>query len=135
MIKKLDHIGIAVSNLKASEHKYKKLTGINSPEVETVESQKVDIAFYPVGESRLELLQGTNANSPISKFIDKKGEGIHHLCFEVENLLETKTALQKSGVEFIENISKEGAGGSKVAFIHPKSMGGILIELVEYPES
>lgn len=133
MIKKLDHIGIAVSDLKSSEQKYKTLTGVTSPTEEFVESQKVEVAFYSVGESRLELLQGTTPDSPISKFIDKKGEGIHHLCFEVDDLLKTKTALAKTGIEFIENISEAGAGGTKIAFIHPKSMGGILIELVEYP--
>jgi methylmalonyl-CoA epimerase len=135
MIKKLDHIGIAVSDLKASEQKYKKLTGVFSPKEEFVPTQKVEVAFYPVGESRLELLQGTAPDSPISKFIEKKGEGIHHLCFEVDDLSATKTVLEKTGIQFIDNISDEGAGGTKVAFIHPKSMGGILIELVEYPES
>ncbi len=133
MIKKLDHIGIAVSDLKTSKQKFKTLTDVKSPIGELVESQNVEVAFYPVGESRLELLQGTSPDSPISKFIEKKGEGIHHLCFEVEDLIETKLGLSKAGIEFIENISEAGAGGTKVAFIHPKSMGGILIELVEYP--
>lgn len=133
MIKKLDHIGIAVSDLKTSKQKFKTLTDVKSPIGELVESQNVEVAFYPVGESRLELLQGTSPDSPISKFIEKKGEGIHHLCFEVEDLDETRLGLSKAGIEFIENISEAGAGGTKVAFIHPKSMGGILIELVEYP--
>ena len=134
MLKKLDHIGIAVDNLEASVKKYEQITGKKSGEKEVVAEQKVATAFFPVGETRLELLKGTHPDSPISKFIEKRGEGIHHICFEVENLAQSKTDMSKTGLQFVENISEAGAGGTKVAFIHPKSTGGILIELVEYPK-
>ncbi|TDI83145.1 MAG: methylmalonyl-CoA epimerase [Caldithrix sp.] len=134
MLKKLDHIGIAVNNLEASEKKYEHITGKKSGGKEVVAGQKVAMVFFPLGETRLELLKGTHPDSPISKFIEKRGEGIHHICFEVENLAQSKTDMSKTGLQFIENISEAGAAGSKVAFIHPKSTGGILIELVEYPK-
>ena len=134
MLKKLDHIGIAVDNLEASVKKYEQITGKKSGEKEVVDEQKVATVFFPLGESRLELLKGTQPDSPISKFIEKRGEGIHHICFEVENLAQSKTDMSQTGLQFIENISEAGAGGTKVAFIHPKSTGGILIELVEYPK-
>ena len=134
MLKKLDHIGIAVDNLEASVKKYEQITGKKSGGKEVVAGQKVATVFFPLGESRLELLKGTQPDSPISKFIEKRGEGIHHICFEVENLAQSKTDMSQTGLQFIENISEAGAGGTKVAFIHPKSTGGILIELVEYPK-
>ena len=134
MLKKLDHIGIAVDNLEASVKKYEQITGKKSGEKEVVDEQKVATVFFPLGETRLELLKGTQPDSPISKFIEKRGEGIHHICFEVENLAQSKTDMSQTGLQFIENISEAGAGGTKVAFIHPKSTGGILIELVEYPK-
>lgn len=135
MLKKIDHIGIAVADLKAASEKYEHLTGQASGHKELIEEQKVETAFFPVGEVRLELLKGTDPSSPISKFIEKRGEGIHHICFEVEDLAQAKAALTATGLQFIENISEEGAGGSKVAFIHPRSTGGVLMELVEYPQS
>ena len=134
MLKKLDHIGIAVDNLEASVKKYEQITGKKSDGKEVVDEQKVATVFFLVGETRLELLKGTQPDSPISKFIEKHGEGIHHICFEVENLAQSKTDMSQTGLKFIENISEAGAGGTKVAFIHPKSTGGILIELVEYPK-
>ncbi|NIR51960.1 methylmalonyl-CoA epimerase [candidate division KSB1 bacterium] len=135
MLKKVDHIGIAVSDLEDSTRRYEKITGKESAQEEVVEEQKVETTFFPVGEVRLELLQGTSPDSPISKFIEKRGEGIHHICFEVEDLEEAKESLSRQGLQFIEQASGTGAGGSKVAFIHPKSTGGILMELVEYPKS
>ena len=135
MLKKLDHIGIAVDNLDISIKKYEQITGKKPGEKEVVAAHKVATAFFPVGETRIELLKGTHPDSPISKFIKTHGEGIHHICFEVENLAKSKEEMSKTGLQFIENISEAGAGDSKVAFIHPKSTGGILIELVEYPKS
>ncbi len=134
MLKKIDHIGIAVADLEAAIQKYTEITGKPAAHKEVVPEHKVATAFFPVGEVRLELLKGTELDSPISKFIDKRGEGIHHICFEVEDLAKTKEALSKQGLQFIEGASEQGAGGSKVAFIHPKSTGGILMELVEYPK-
>lgn len=132
MLKKIDHIGIAVADLQAAIQKYTEVTGRKPAHKETVADQKVETAFFPVGEVRLELLKGTSPDSPITKFIEKRGEGIHHLCFEVDDLEKSKEKLSQAGLQFIENISEQGAGGSKVAFIHPKSTGGILFELVEY---
>lgn len=134
MIKKIDHIGIAVSDMASSERKYEILTGKKSSHKEVVEEQKVETSFFPVGDVRLELLKGIHPESPIAKFIARKGEGIHHICFEVEDLKQSKAFFTKCGFTFIEGISETGAGGSKVAFLHPKGTGGILMELVEYPE-
>jgi methylmalonyl-CoA epimerase len=134
MLKKIDHIGIAVADLEAAIQKYTELTGQSTAHKEVVPEHKVVTAFFPVGEVRLELLKGTDANSPISKFIEKRGEGIHHICFEVDDLAKAKAALSARGFQFIEQASEQGAGGSKVAFIHPKTTGGILMELVEYPK-
>ena len=97
--------------------KYEQITGKKSGGKEVVTEQKVTTAFFPLGETRLELLKGTHPDSPISKFINKRGEGIHHICFEVENLAQSKTEMSKTGLQFIENISEAGAGGSKVAFM------------------
>jgi methylmalonyl-CoA epimerase len=134
MLKKIDHIGIAVADLETAIQKYTEITGKPATHTEIVPEHKVATAFFPVGEVRLELLKGIDPDSPISNFIDKRGEGIHHICFEVEDLAKTKEALSKQGLQFIEGASEQGAGGSKVAFIHPKSAGGILMELVEYPK-
>jgi len=131
MIKKVDHIGIAVSDLDSSSRMYQALTGKQPSERETVPSQKVETTFFQVGELRLELLRGTSEDSPISRFIDKRGAGIHHICFEVDDLAAARAALAAAGLEFIQDIAGEGAGGSQVAFVHPRSTGGILIELVQ----
>jgi methylmalonyl-CoA epimerase len=135
MLKKIDHIGIAVAELESAVEKYKNITGTEPGHKEVVDEQKVATVFFPVGEVRLELLKGTHPDSPISKFIEKRGEGIHHVCFEVEDLEKSVAAMSKMGLQFIETASEKGAGGTKVAFIHPKSTGGILMELVEYPKS
>lgn len=132
MLKKIDHIGIAVADLDAAIKKYTDLTGQPAAHKEIVPEHNVATAFFPVGEIRLELLKGISSYSPISKFIEKRGEGIHHICFEVDDLAKAKAALSALGFQFIEQASEQGAGGSKVAFIHPKSTGGILLELVEY---
>jgi methylmalonyl-CoA/ethylmalonyl-CoA epimerase len=134
MLKKIDHIGIAVGDLEIAIQKYSEITGKSAAHKELVAEHKVATAFFPVGEIRLELLKGTDADSPISKFIEKRGEGIHHICFEVDDLAGAKATLTAQGLHFIEQASEQGAGGSKVAFIHPKSTGGILMELVEYPK-
>lgn len=134
MIKKIDHIGIAVSDLPSAEGRYAVLTGQKSAHKETVEEQKVQTSFFPVGTVRLELLQGLSPDSPISRFIAKRGEGFHHICFEVDDLEKTKEAFTNAGFQFVTGISEQGAGGSRVAFLHPKSTGGLLMELVEYPD-
>ena len=103
------------------------------PGKENIKEQQVDVAMFNVGGSRVELLQGTTMDSTISKFVDKYGEGIHHICFEVDDLEESKARLIAKGFRFVDLPSSRGAHGTRVAFIHPKSAAGVLIELVEYP--
>ncbi|WP_330745278.1 methylmalonyl-CoA epimerase [Chryseobacterium sp. CP-77] len=128
---KLEHIGIAVKSLGVSDELFTKLLGKESYKKETVEREGVVTSFYETGESKIELLEASNPESPISKFIDKKGEGIHHLAFGVENILEEVKRLKKEGFEFISEEPKEGADNKLVVFLHPKSTNGVLVELCQ----
>ncbi|EJL69976.1 methylmalonyl-CoA epimerase [Chryseobacterium populi] len=128
---KLEHIGIAVKSLGVSDELFKKLLGKESYKKETVEREGVVTSFYGTGESKIELLEANNQESPISKFIDKKGEGIHHLAFGVENILEEVERLKKEGFQFISEEPKEGADNKLVVFLHPKSTNGVLVELCQ----
>ncbi|KXH80471.1 MULTISPECIES: methylmalonyl-CoA epimerase [Chryseobacterium] len=128
---KLEHIGIAVKSLGVSDELFAKLLGKESYKKETVEREGVVTSFYGTGESKIELLEASNPESPISKFIDKKGEGIHHLAFGVENILEEVERLKKEGFQFISEEPKEGADNKLVVFLHPKSTNGVLVELCQ----
>ncbi|AZA82132.1 methylmalonyl-CoA epimerase [Chryseobacterium lactis] len=128
---KLEHIGIAVKSLGVSDELFAKLLGKESYKHETVEREGVVTSFYETGESKIELLEASNPESPISKFIDKKGEGIHHLAFGVENILEEVKRLKKEGFQFISEEPKEGADNKLVVFLHPKSTNGVLVELCQ----
>lgn len=128
---KLEHIGIAVKSLGFSDELFAKLLGKESYKKETVEREGVVTSFYETGESKIELLEASNPESPISKFIDKKGEGIHHLAFGVENILEEVERLKKEGFQFISEEPKEGADNKLVVFLHPKSTNGVLVELCQ----
>ncbi|RNA61391.1 methylmalonyl-CoA epimerase [Chryseobacterium nematophagum] len=128
---KLEHIGIAVKSLGISDELFTKLLGENSYKKERVDREGVITSFYKMGESKLELLEASNSESPISKFIEKKGEGIHHLAFGVENILEEIKRLKKNGFEFISEEPKEGADNKLVVFLHPKSTNGVLVELCQ----
>jgi len=128
---KLEHIGIAVKSLGISDDLFKKLLGKESYKKETVEREGVVTSFYETGESKIELLEASNPESPISKFIDKKGEGIHHLAFGVENLQNEVERLKKEGFQFISEEPKEGADNKLVVFLHPKSTNGVLVELCQ----
>ncbi|RMZ60364.1 methylmalonyl-CoA epimerase [Chryseobacterium nematophagum] len=128
---KLEHIGIAVKSLGISDELFTKLLGENSYKQERVDREGVITSFYKMGESKLELLEASNSESPISKFIEKKGEGIHHLAFGVENILEEIKRLKKNGFEFISEEPKEGADNKLVVFLHPKSTNGVLVELCQ----
>ncbi len=130
MIKKIDHIGIAVSNLEEAIKIYESL-GFKVAETEEVEDQKVRVAMIPVGESRIELLEATSPESAIAKFIEKRGEGIHHIAINVENIEEALKKAKDAGIKLIDEKPRIGAGGKKVAFLHPKSLKGVLLELVE----
>ena len=126
----IDHLGIAVKSLTAAKAIYEKLGLSVSPE-ETVEEEQVRLVMVPVGESRLELLEATSADSTIAKFIAKRGEGLHHVCLKVPDLPAAVERLKKDGVRLVSNEIKVGAGGYKYVFIHPASTGGVLLELVQ----
>jgi len=127
--KKIDHLGIAVPNLKEALVLYDSLLGKKADHIEEVEDQKVKAAFYEVGGSNLELLEATSPESPIAKFLAKNRPGIHHLCVEVEDIEAELARLKQQGLQLIDEKPRIGAHGKKVAFVHPKSTGGILLEL------
>ncbi len=133
MIKKIDHVGIAVKNLDEAIKLWESL-GLKVAEIEEVPGQKVRVAVFKVGESRIELLEGTSEDSPISKFIAKRGEGIHHIALGVENIEEHLEKLKEQGFRLIDEKPRIGAGGAKIAFVHPKSVNGVLLELCERTE-
>ena len=128
---KIEHIGIAVKDIKASNTLFEKLFGEPHYKTETVESEGVKATFFKVGDNKIELLEATSDDSPIAKFINKKGEGIHHIAFDVDDIeLEIKR-LQKEGFKVLNKIPKKGADNKLVAFLHPKSTNGVLIELCQ----
>ncbi|ALM73989.1 methylmalonyl-CoA epimerase [Thermococcus barophilus] len=133
MIRRIDHVGIAVKNLDEAIKLWESL-GLKVAEIEEVPEQKVRVAVFKVGESRIELLEGTSEDSPISKFIAKRGEGIHHIALGVENIEEHLEKLKEQGFRLIDEKPRIGAGGAKIAFIHPKSINGVLLELCERKE-
>jgi len=131
VLDKIDHIGIAVSDLEKTMQFYRDQLNLEFKGTEVVEEQKVKVAFFPIGESKLELLEPTVADSPVGKFIEKKGQGVHHLAFRVQNLEEKLARLKEQGVALIDEKPRYGAGGARIAFLHPKSTGGVLVELCE----
>lgn len=128
---KLEHIGIAVKNLEQSNTLFETLFNSKHYKVEEVESEGVKTSFFQVGESKIELLEATNPGSPIAKFIDKKGEGIHHLAFEVEDIDYEIDRLTKEGFQLIHQTPKDGADNKRIAFLHPKSTNSVLVELCQ----
>jgi len=131
MIQKIDHIGIAVKSIDEALKIYTEMLGLKVTGIETVEEQKVKTAFIPVGESEIELLESTSPDGPIAKFIEKRGEGIQHIALRVDNLEAKLKELKEKGVRLIDEHPRPGAGGAKIAFIHPKDTKGVLIELCE----
>ena len=128
---KIEHIGIAVKNLEASNKLFTSLLGAEPYKMEAVESEGVQTSFFKVGPNKIELLEGMSTESPISKFIEKKGEGIHHIAFEVENIEEEILRIKKEGFTMIHETAKKGADNKLIAFLHPKSSNGVLIELCQ----
>ena len=126
----IDHLGIAVKNLAAAKGLYEQL-GLRVVSEEVVEHEKVKVAMIPVGESRLELLEATSEDSPVGKFIAKRGEGLHHIALHVPDLSAAVEQLKKNGTRLISDEIKVGAGGHLYVFIHPSSAGGVLIELCQ----
>ena len=131
MIKKIEHIGIAVKSLNNSNDLFKKLFGKEHYKVEGVESEGVSTSFFMLGETKIELLEATNPESPIAKFIEKKGEGIHHIAFDVEDIVAEIERLKSEGFTVLNEIPKKGADNKLVAFLHPKGTNGVLIELCQ----
>lgn len=129
--KQIAHIGIAVRNLEKSVQFYTELLGLSCLGYETVESEKVRVAFLKIGETQFELLEGTSPDSPIAQFIEKKGEGIHHIALQVDNVVERLEFLKGEGIKLIHEVPKQGAHGNLVAFLHPKSTNGVLLELCQ----
>lgn len=127
---KVDHIGIAVKNLAESSKLYD-LLGIKSAGEEEVAEQKVRVAFYPLGDTEIELLESTSPDGPIARYIEKNGEGIQHLALRVDNIEAALEELKAKGVRLIDEKPRYGAGGARIAFVHPKATGGILLELSE----
>ncbi len=128
---KIEHIGIAVKNLEAANKLFAALLNVSHYKVEEVNAEKVSTSFFKVGESKIELLEATDPESPIAKFIEKKGEGIHHIAFEVENIQEAMKNMKDAGFMLLSDQPKQGADNKLICFLHPKSTNGVLVELCQ----
>lgn len=131
MVQKVDHIGIAVKDLEESLKFYEAALGLKAVGTEVVAEQKVRVAFLPTGDSEIELLEATSEDSPIAKFIEKNGEGVQHIAYRVESVETAIEEMKEKGIRMIDEKPRYGAGGAKIAFCHPKSTGGVLIELCQ----
>jgi methylmalonyl-CoA/ethylmalonyl-CoA epimerase len=130
-ILKIDHLGIAVNSIDEGKNFWTDVLGLKFEGSETVEAQKVTTAFFPVGESEVELLESTSPDGPVAKFIEKKGQGIQHVAFRVDNIENALEELKEKGIRLIDEKPRMGAGGAKIAFLHPKATQGVLVELCE----
>ena len=130
-IVKIDHLGIAVKSIEEGQNFWTNVLGLKFEGVETVAEQKVTTAFFPVGESEVELLESTAPDGPIAGYIAKRGEGIQHVAFRVENIEAALDELRQKGIRLIDEKPRIGAGGAKIAFLHPKSTNGVLVELCQ----
>jgi methylmalonyl-CoA/ethylmalonyl-CoA epimerase len=128
---KIEHIGIAVKSLKDSSSVYERLLGIASYKKEEVVSEQVITEFFKIGESKIELLEASSPDSPINKFIEKRGEGIHHIAFAVDDIIKEMARLKEEGFQLLNDSPKKGADNKLVCFVHPKSSNGVLIELCQ----
>ncbi|MCH7947290.1 MAG: methylmalonyl-CoA epimerase [candidate division Zixibacteria bacterium] len=127
----VSHVGIAVKDLESAIKSYEILTGVQNPAIENVESEKVKVALFSSGSGRIELLAATSEDSPIAKFINKRGEGLHHICIYVDDIESKLSELKKAGIKVIDETYRTGAEGKKIAFVHPRNLNGVLIELEE----
>ena len=134
MLKKIYHLGYAVEDVTVASRFYEEHFGVTIGEPEEVEEQGIVAAIFNVGESRIELVQPTRPDSPVSKFLERRGEGFHHVAYEVDDLEATLKELKESGVELIDEKPRVGAGGTHMAFVHPRDIHGVLTELVELPK-
>ena len=128
---KIDHIGIATGGINEAATFYREALGLEVAETEEVPDQKVRVAMLPIGESRIELLEATSEDSPISRFIEKRGPGIHHVAIRVDDIYAALAQLRDKGARLIDEEPRKGASGCLVAFVHPSSAGGVLIELIQ----
>ena len=128
---KIDHLGIAVHSIEEAKKLFQDTLGLKFEGSETVAEQKVTTAFFPVGDSEVELLESTAPDGPIAKYLEKRGEGIQHIAFRVENIEEALAELKEKGIRLIDEKPRMGAGGAKIAFLHPKSTHGVLVEISE----
>ena len=131
MVKKINHIGIAVHSIEESTPLYRDVYGMQDEGVEVVEEQKVKVAFFGVGGSRIELLEPTSDDSPVAKFIAKNGPGVHHIAYEVEDVCAEIECLKGEGIRLIDDVPRCGAHHTQIAFLHPKSSGGVLTEMCQ----
>ncbi len=127
----IEHIGIAVKSLKDSIPYYENILGLKCYAIEEVKDQKVKTAFFKIGQTKIELLESTDPEGPIGKFIEKKGEGIHHLAFAVNNIESALKEVEEKGIRLIDKQARKGAEGLEIGFLHPKSTGGVLTEFCE----
>ncbi len=134
MVKNLDHVAIAVHDVEEAIRFYQDMMGLELKHVEVVKEQKTKVAFLPIGETHIELVEPAAGDSPLVKFLETKGPGIHHLCFEVEDIEGELKTLLKKGAHLIDKNPRPGAHQTRVAFLHPKAAGGVLIELTEKPK-
>ena len=134
MLEKIYHLGYAVENIEAATRFYEKHFGVRVGEPEEVEEQGIVATMFEVGESMIELVQPTRPDSPVGKFLEKRGEGFHHVAFKVDDLEAALRDLKENGVELIDEEPRIGAGGTRMAFLHPRGAHGVLTELVEVPE-
>lgn len=130
---KIDHIAIAVNNVESAMKQYQEALGVTDVEFETVETEGVKVGILHLENGRIELMEPTNDNSPIKKFLDKKGEGLHHMALETDNIEGEVTRMEGCGIQFLGKI-RPGSAGTKVTFIHPKSLRGVLAELCSHPK-
>ena len=131
---KLDHIGVAVNNLEQRLAVYRDALGLTGIHTEEVPTEQAKVGFIPLGESEIELLEPTSADGVLARFLDKRGEGIHHIALAVDDCQATLDRLKAAGVRTVDDTPRPGSRGTKVAFVHPSATGGVLIELVEHPK-
>jgi len=131
MFLRIEHIGIAVKNINDSNKLFRKLFGTSHYKVEEVKSENVSTSFFKLGDNKIELLEATDPNSPIAKFIEKKGEGIHHIAFEVDDIYKEMKRLQEEGFTLLSTEPKKGADNKLICFLHPKGTNAVLIELCQ----
>jgi methylmalonyl-CoA/ethylmalonyl-CoA epimerase len=134
MLKRIYHLGFAVEDIEAASSFYRENFGVEPTEPEVIEEQGIMATMFRVGESMIELVQPTRPDSPVGRFLARRGEGVHHVAYQVEDLEVALRELKKTGVELIDEEPRAGAGGTRVAFVHPKGAFGVLTELVELPQ-